>query len=257
MSTPAPKKSPSSLQIGQSSASRDFTKLGGGFPLCPSRRVELGHDLVLVDAMFSHHFAGTFRESRRRLCKHDLEAYGEYVRLTVVVLGWVMLCVGCSGLPEEVEPNACQSGELRVVADGQELPWVEGPVPADDTTAAGQRTLTLLAQHHHVANSPYVPVGEAVDVVVGSVASAAIQDAPITSDGAVRWKGWQDVPVSSVDTSVRYLVPENWATALSSDLADYEPGSSIRGVVLTISCETGTRQFGFAFRTDPAVRSRA
>lgn len=116
----------------------------------------------------------------------------------------------------------------------------------------------MLAQRHDAADSPYLPIGAAVEVAVGLPATATAQDAPIATDGRVRWMGWQDASVSSAGSSLRYLVPENWSTALSSSSADYEPGSSIRGVVLTLTCETGPRQFAFAFRTDPArVKSSA
>lgn len=168
-----------------------------------------------------------------------------------IALVLALLVVGCAGRPG---PDSCQNSELQVAANGQVLPWVEGPVPADDPSAGRHRTLELLAERYDVTASPYVPLAARVEVTVGTgVTSTVVQETPIAADGAVRWKGWQEVRSRLARTSLTFEVPENLATLFSSDSADYEPGSSIRGVVLTITCEGNPRQYGFAFRTDPPL----
>lgn len=157
----------------------------------------------------------------------------------------------CPAGPAAIGP--CDGGELRVTANAQELDWVEGRSPGVSAAATWQDTISALAAAHDLSASRYLPIGTRITVSAGKgMASATIQDAPITTAGAVRWHGWQDVSFQSDGELLSFDVPQNPATMLSSDSADYAPAASIRGVAVTLGCASGAHQYGFAFRTDPA-----
>ena len=175
---------------------------------------------------------------------------GQWARRTVMVVVTTTLFVGC--VPTPGGPAYCSPSGLRVRGGGTDLAWVRQPGRIVDPVSTRDDTLLLLARSTDVTKAPYVALGARVDAVVGAGAtSVVVQEAPITPDGKVRWAGWLDVTASSNGGTVSFAVPNNPATMLSSDSADFEPQSSIRGAVLTVSCDAGTDQYGFAYRTDP------
>ncbi|MDR1442905.1 MAG: hypothetical protein LBJ02_11110 [Bifidobacteriaceae bacterium] len=112
------------------------------------------------------------------------------------------------------------------------------------TTLAGQIDLDAVA---------YVPIGTRRDIkFTRPQTDVTIDDTPITVAGEVRWNGWQSVPSKASGGSVRFELPQNWATGASSDSVDHVAGSSVRDFVVKAACDGDERQYAFGLRTDPA-----
>jgi hypothetical protein len=190
--------------------------------------------------------------SRVRVARIE-RAGGRRVWGVAALAGLTVLWAGCGSVTGDVGRGACEGGGLKITANGHELVWIKGATQVADASSARQQILIALASDHDVTAAPYLPIGTGVAIAVGQTAGAAsIQETPITASGEVRWNGWQDVAASQEAGVVSFKVPDNPANMVSSNSADYEPGSAVRGAVLTVTCDAGSDQYAFAFRTDPS-----
>jgi hypothetical protein len=172
---------------------------------------------------------------------------------TALVLGLGLGLGGCSGdgHPDTLEPTC---GQLLQIAaeDGPALEWLGWYGQTASSADSHEDMLASLADRADLTASPYLPLGNRVAIQFeDSPGNVTLRETPISVDGDVRWGGWQDVELESDDSTVRFEVPVNGATAMSSDSADYLPKSSLRGFVFTVACRAGQDRYAFALRTDP------
>ncbi|MDR1187424.1 MAG: hypothetical protein LBK95_08210 [Bifidobacteriaceae bacterium] len=133
-----------------------------------------------------------------------------------------------------------------------------GDVDSSDASrndSGDEEVLTALAAEVDLGAAPYFPIGTGIDLefsgALGPLIDVAVRETPVTVDGEARWNGWHSVELETGGDSVRFDLPQNVATGFSSDSRDYEPRSSLRGFVLTVTCEGDIQRYAFALRTDP------
>ncbi len=160
-----------------------------------------------------------------------------------------LLCIGTLLL------GGCAPAEFAAKADGAKLPAIVEQGAQGDPSAIFEQVMDGKKKD----DIPYVPLGAEVKAAFQGESApqeGEWEDYILREDGSVKFSA----PKSSVVPAVtwgggaaEFALESNWMTALSSNSADYAPGSALRGFLLKVGEGNEAKTFAFVLRTDPPV----
>lgn len=167
-----------------------------------------------------------------------------------------LLLALCAALAPGSAFAAAQAGEppaIKVACGGVEIPCRMGLLQWNGS--AYDRKDTFIELMESGVEFPYLPLGAQIDLAFagGAPDSALLRDCLLNADGTEKYLV-DELPEPAVlsfeQGAASFALQPNWMSALSSNLADYAPGATLRGFRLI--CNWGVNQCEYAFivRTD-------
>ena len=147
---------------------------------------------------------------------------------------------------------------IIVTSGGITIPWVVGMNRLGDSIVDRQDTLIQLMHDHVLADLPHLADGATITVDFQGDPPDAFRmtEHIINPDGLPKYTtGSADRSVDIVFTHGvgTFTLMPNWATAVSSDSADYAPGATLKGFRLVANWGTDECEYAFVIRGDAPI----
>jgi beta-lactamase regulating signal transducer with metallopeptidase domain len=153
--------------------------------------------------------------------------------------------------------------EITVSANGKRLDWIVGINVWNGAIVDRAENFAAFMEDKAIGDLPHVSTGATVTVDFGSYPPNAVivSESILNEDGAPKWrtdefpKNYNMGMAGGIGT---FSIEPNYATALSSDSADYEPGKTIKGYKLVCQWlkpdgSINECEYAFVIRSDPAI----
>ena len=169
--------------------------------------------------------------------------------LTLIFTGSALTACGVLG-----EGKATPEPMLKVTAGEQELKVIYYGDRYNETREEIDKRLKMAMEDKSLEDLPYLPLGENIklDAVNFQTEEFKITDYILMETGEIRYdeKVAQQLVLPVDGSSASMNLQSNDAAFLSSDSDDYEPGKTIRGMVIRADIEDAPFAFAIIFRTD-------
>ncbi len=159
----------------------------------------------------------------------------------------VLLLPACKG-------QAIEEPQLKVTAGEQELRVIYYGDRYDETREEINKRLKQAMEDTSVEELPYVLLDE--DIIISAenfqAAEFSATDYILKENGEIRYqeKTAQTSVIPVNDGTAAYTLTSHPAAFLSSNSEDYEPGKSIRGILVRADIEGSSFAFAVILRTD-------
>jgi hypothetical protein len=145
---------------------------------------------------------------------------------------------------------------IKVTAGGEALPSVYGLNKWDGSVYDRKDCFEMLFEKRTADSLPYIKIGEIVYISFNGTApgTVTLKEILLRGDDGTRKYNAQadtDISVEIKDGELLFTLEDSWATALSSNSADYRAGKNYRGYKMICTWGENECEYAFALRTDP------
>jgi len=168
-----------------------------------------------------------------------------------------LFCALLAGCTREPSPSLREEFPgLRVYSGENAIEWVYKTDSLEAPESGSDDSLTQLIKTQTPGSLIYLKNGETITIEFEGEAPsrATLTELIRTADGSAKYGEGMNEPVALTleNGKLSFTIKENYATALSSDSADYVPGAVIKGYHLVCTWDRGVCEYYFAIRGDAA-----
>jgi len=152
--------------------------------------------------------------------------------------------------------NMPEPPKIKVTAGDIEISYVVTPLQWNGSVYEYVNNFMLHMEKTALIELPYINLGETISIEFDGKApdSAVLTDHILNADGAEKYNITPEtVDIKWNKDKCSFVLDRNWATSLSSNSADYEPGATIRGFRLICKWGENKCEYTFIIRSDAAI----